>query len=147
MKKLVEKLKGRQKLSVREVRELIRNPEKWPEDLTALLARRALEMGENFYAYDIAENIPENSPETFLQKIHIMALALARSGSLERASELLEKLPDSDSTEIVGLKSRILKDMAVNTTDPEKKRQLFHQSAELSLAIFERKKQYLSADF
>ena len=142
MKKLVEKLKGRQKLSVREVRELIRNPEKWPEDLTALLARRALEMGENFYAYDIAENIPENSPENFLQKIHIMALALARSGSLERASELLEKLPDSDSTEIVGLKSRILKDMAVNTTDPEKKRQLFRQSAELSLAIFERKNQY-----
>ena len=142
MEKLVEKLKSRRKISVREVRELIRNRDKWPEDLFALLARRALEMGENFYAYDIAENIPENDPQSVVQKLHIMALALARSGSLERASELLKKLPDSDSTEIVGLKSRILKDMAVNTVDEEKKRELFKQSAELSLSIFKQKNQY-----
>ncbi len=142
MEKLIEKLKSKRKISVREVRELILSRDKWPEDLHASLAKRALEMGENFYAYDIAENIPENDPKSALQKLHIMALALARSGSLARASELLEQLPDSDSTEIVGLKSRILKDMAVNTVDEEKKRELFRQSADFSLAIFERKNQY-----
>ncbi|MBR7121551.1 MAG: hypothetical protein IKC94_04840 [Lentisphaeria bacterium] len=142
MEKIIEKLKNKQKISAREVRELIRNRKKLPRELFAVLAKRVLEMGENFYAYDLAENIPDHPPENLLQKIHIMALALARSGSLERASELLEQLPDSDDTEIVGLKSRILKDMAANTTGQEARRQLFKQSARLSLAVFEQKNQY-----
>lgn len=106
------------------------------------LARRALDSGENFYAYDIAEeSVPYDDKEA-TQRLHIMALALARSGSLGRASELMKNFPETDNTEIVGLKSRILKDMALNTKDAEKRKELFCQSADLSLWIFNEKRQY-----
>lgn len=106
------------------------------------MARRALDSGENFYAYDIAEeSVPYDDKEA-TQRLHIMALALARSGSLGRASELMKNFPETDNTEIVGLKSRILKDMALNTKDVEKRKELFCQSADLSLWIFNEKRQY-----
>ena len=138
----VEKLKKRQKLSIGELRELFRQREEWPEDISWQLARCALNMGENFYAYDVAEKIePANEKEAW-QKIHIMSLALARSGSLNHAAELLQELPESDNTEIVGLKSRILKDMASNTVELEKRKELFMQAATLNLEIFKSKRQY-----
>ncbi len=142
MKKLIDKLKMRQRMTVKDIRELFRLRSKWQEDLYYPLAKCALDMGENFYAYDIAEKIPEEKNSPNLQKIHIMALALARSGSLGRASELLATLPKTDDSEIIGLKSRIVKDMAANTTNPDKKRVLFQQAADLSLDIFRKKKQY-----
>lgn len=139
---LMQKLKTGQKMTIGEIQELFRQRQQWPEDLYLPLARRALDAGENFYAYDIAEKIvPPNELESW-KKNHIMALALARSGSPERAAELLRNLPDSENTEIAGLKSRILKDMAINTADAEKSRELFFQAADLSLKIFEAKQQY-----
>ena len=142
MEILMEKLKNKQKLTVKEIRELYRQRKNWTEDLCPVLAKNALDMGENFYAYDIAEKIVPVNEERVLQRLHIMALALARSGSLGRASEILNQLPESESSEIVGLKSRILKDMAINANDKEQKVDLFRQAAELSLEIFRKKKQY-----
>lgn len=142
MDELLKKLKNRQRMTVKDIRCLFRQRSKWEVDLSYPLAKCALDMGENFYAYDIAEKIPEEKNTPNLQKIHIMALALARSGSLTRAAELLELLPETDDSEIVGLKSRIVKDMALNTTNPDKKRDLFQQAADLSLDIFRKKKQY-----
>lgn len=142
MIKTINKLKTKQRITVKEIRDLFRQRSKWQEDLYYPLAKCALDMGENFYAYDIAEKIPEEKNTPNLKKIHVMALALARSGSLGRASELLATLPETDDSEIVGLKSRIVKDMAINTTNPDRKRELFQQAAELSLDIFRKKKQY-----
>jgi len=142
MDKLLEKLKNKQRMTVKEIRDLFRQRNKWQEDLYYPLAKCALDMGENFYAYDIAEKIPEEKNTPNLPKIHIMALALARSGSLMRAAELLDRLPETDDSEIVGLKSRIVKDMAINTVNPDSKRELFQKAADLSLDVFRKKKQY-----
>lgn len=100
------------------------------------LANRALDMGENFLAYDLADRARPRQPALALEKTRIQALALARSGSLTRASELVRALPAVDDTEIVGLKGRIYKDMAVACTNPRKRRELFRLSAETNLAIF-----------
>lgn len=142
METLAAKLKNKEKMTVREIRELFRQRKKWQENLYLPLAKRALDMGENFYAYDIAEKIVSNGSEPDLQKLHIMALALARSGSLDRAAELLNRIPASGDSEIVGLKSRILKDMAINTSPGEKQNSLFRESAAMSLEIFASKRQY-----
>ena len=142
MDKLLEKLKNKQRMTVKEIRDLFLQRNKWHEDLYYPLAKCALDMGENFYAYDIAERIPEEMNTPNLPKIHIMALALARSGSLMRAAELLDRLPETDDSEIVGLKSRIVKDMAINTVNPDSKRELFQKAADLSLDVFRKKKQY-----
>lgn len=102
-------------------------------------ARRALAEGENFRAYDIAENIPDDNASPSPQKIHVMALALARSGSLKRARELVAMLPAGEDSEIAGLKSRLFKDMAIAATSSEEKRKLFAKAAQQSEEIFSRK--------
>lgn len=142
METLIDKLKNNHRMTAKELRELFRLRHCWKEDLCRLLAKRALDMGENFYAYDFAEKIVSTGGGPDLQKLHIMALSLARSGSLDRAAELLDKIPDSDDSEIVGLKSRILKDMALNTVAVEKRLSLFQRSAEMSLEVFSRHKRY-----
>ena len=142
MDALIEKLKSRQKLSGKEIRELFLKRDQWTGDIYPVLAKRALDMGENFYAYDIAEKINPSDEKMALQKLHIMALALARSGSLARASELLQELPDSNDSEIIGLKSRILKDMAINSSDQMQKKAFFKKAADMSLAVFHEKQQY-----
>lgn len=142
MEKLIDKLKNNDRMTVKELRELFRMRHHWQEDLCRLLAKKALDMGENFYAYDFAEKINSSGKEPDLQKLHIMTLALARSGSLDRAAELLKRIPESDDSEIVGLKSRILKDMALNTSAGEKRQGLFRRSAEMSLEVFMHHKRY-----
>ncbi len=105
---------------------------------TALLsaAKTALADGENFRAYDIAEKVPDEDGHPSPKKIHVMALALARSGSLKRAQALVAMLPDTDDSEIVGLKSRIFKDMALASNDAEEKRRFFLKSAQMNGDIF-----------
>lgn len=102
-------------------------------------AKSALSEGENFRAYDIAEKIPDSGESPLPAKIRIMALALARSGSLKRAQEIASRLPDSDDSEIAGLKSRLFKDMAIAATNPSEKRDLFAKAARQSEEIFARK--------
>ena len=112
------------------------------KDETALLfrqAKAALSEGENFRAYDIAEKIPDDGDSPMPEKIRIMALALARSGSLKRAREIAARLPDPGDSEIAGLKSRLFKDMAIAAADPAEKRDLFAKAAHESECVFARK--------
>ncbi len=102
-------------------------------------AKEALSEGENFRAYDLAERVPDGDGLPSPQKIHVMALALARSGSLIRAKEIASLLPDSDDPEIAGLKSRIFKDMALAAADPNERRALFAKAARQSEDAFSRK--------
>ena len=114
------------------------NPDKTAELVSA--AKSALSEGENFRAYDIAEKIPCDGDESpFPEKIRIMALALARSGSLKRAQEIASRLPNSDDSEIAGLKSRLFKDMALAATNLDEKKDLFAKAAYQSEEIFARK--------
>lgn len=105
-------------------------------------AKSALSEGENFRAYDIAEKIPDNGEAPVLEKIRIMALALARSGSLKRAQEIASRLPDSDDSEIAGLKSRLFKDAALRTSNASDKRRYFLKSAEMSRDAFSKQHEY-----
>ena len=96
-------------------------------------AKRALNMGENFLAYDLAEKSPDANGKPSPEKIHIMSLSLARSGSLSRAKEIAALLPETDdesSINICGLKSRLIKDTAVATLDPNERRQRFFEAAQ-----------------
>ena len=115
----------------------MQNTDKTAELLSA--AKSALSEGENFCAYDIAEKIPCDDESPALEKIRIMALALARSGSLKRAQEIASRLPNSDDSEIVGLKSRLFKDMAIAATNLDEKHALFAKAAYQSEEIFARK--------
>ena len=101
-------------------------------------ARAALHDGENFLAYDLAEKAPDDGVPS-PQKIHVMSLALARSGALNRATELAAQLPDSDDPEIAGLKSRLFKDMALASHDTNERRALFAKAARHSACAFARK--------
>lgn len=105
-------------------------------------AREALSEGENFRAYDIAEKISDDGGSPSPEKIRIMSLALARSGSLKRARELAAQLPHSDDSEITGLKSRLFKDMALVTSNPDERRNLFVQAAQASHVGFSRQKNW-----
>lgn len=101
-------------------------------------ARRALEEGENFRAYDLAERAAGECPE----KLRVMALALARSGALGRARELAERLSDGDDPEITGLKSRLYKDLALASRNPAERREWFKKAADTSEQVFRSKRRY-----
>lgn len=103
-------------------------------------AKKALSSGENFIAYDLAEKI--KAKEVSPQRIWIMALALARSGSLRRAYELANMLPDTDDIEIIGFKSRIFKDLALAQYDSHCRRHFFFEAARRSEDIFQKKKSW-----
>ena len=99
-------------------------------------AKRALDMGENFLAYDLAEKHPDANGMPSPEKIRIMSLALARSGSLSRAKEIAALLPETDdesAIDICGLKSRLIKDTAAATPDPSERRRLFFEASCISV--------------
>lgn len=101
-------------------------------------ARRALEEGENFRAYDLAARAEGESPE----KLWVMALALARSGALGGARELAERLPEGEDSEIMGLKSRLYKDLALAARHPAERREWFGKAADTSERVFRSKRRY-----
>ena len=99
-------------------------------------ARAALAEGENFKAYDLASAVPDRSEGPSAEKVHVMALALARSGAGVRARELAATLPDGDDTEIMGLKSRLFKDLARVSLDSEDRWKNYALAAEVSERVF-----------
>lgn len=103
------------------------------------LARRALALGENFYACDLAEALPDSA-----EKLQVLGVALARSGALRRAGEIAEQLRDDRSSECAGFRSRMLKDMAVAAADSAEKRRLFREAAEISLSAFREHGEYFN---
>ncbi len=107
-----------------------------PQNDPLTLARTALAEGENFRAYDLAEAVPDGPNGPSPEKTHVMALALARSGSGLRARELAARLPDGDDTEIMGLKSRLFKDLARVAFDPVERRRCYAAAADVSERVF-----------
>ncbi len=105
-------------------------------------AKIALSEGENFLAYDLAAAIPDTPSGPSAQKLWIMALALARSGSIQRATELANSLPDVEDIDIMGFKSRIYKDLALAERDLTRKRELFLKAARRSATIFKKKRSW-----
>lgn len=105
-------------------------------------ARKALAEGENFKAYDLAEAMPDGPGGPSPEKIHVMALALARSGSGLRARELAATLPDGDDTEIMGLKSRLFKDLAISALMPDERRANFAAAADISERVFKARRNW-----
>lgn len=105
-------------------------------------AKIALSEGENFLAYDLAAAIPDSPDGPSIKKQWIMALALARSGSIQRATELANSLPDVEDIDIMGFKSRIYKDLALAECNLTRKRDLFLKAAQLSADIFKEKRSW-----
>ena len=105
-------------------------------------ARRALAEGENFRAYDMAEAIPDGPDGPSPEKIHVMALALARSGSGLRARALAATLPEGDDTEIMGLKSRLFKDLGRMAIGREESRRCYETAADVSERVFQAKRNW-----
>lgn len=95
-------------------------------------ARRVLAQGENFLAYDLAAEAPGG-----VAKLHVQALALARSGALASARRLASSLPPPrGDPETAGLESRLYKDLAAAAREPAERERLFLKAAETSLAAF-----------
>lgn len=140
---LIERLRKGEQLSYKDIKTIYLNKDKWNDSSLFLqLAKRALALGENFFAYDMAEQIPENEDgKPDIAKIHIMAVALARSGSWHKADELISMLPQIHDSEIIGLKSRIFKDLAMASSGSEAVT-LFEKAGMLSLQIFNSQKKY-----
>ncbi|MBQ6923696.1 MAG: hypothetical protein IJQ73_03560 [Kiritimatiellae bacterium] len=110
-------------------------------------ARAALAKGENFRAYDLAESAPDGPEGPSPWKTFVMSLALARSGSIQRARELTASLPEEcDSafmdSEFSGQKSRLYKDQALSEANPLERRALFTTAADISEGAFRRSPNY-----
>ncbi|MFO1406223.1 MAG: tetratricopeptide repeat-containing protein [Steroidobacteraceae bacterium] len=85
-------------------------------------AERLLRQGEPLLAYNLADAALAASPSN-LRLRQLQALALARSGDLERANRLLAELVDAgvDDAETLGVLARTHKDLGQRATDPERR--------------------------
>jgi hypothetical protein len=109
---------------------------KYLEDLdsAAKLAREANRAGENFLAIEIAETVSnvagDRTPVSLRQA---QALALARTGSVDRALQILHELGGERATdpETLGLTARIYKELSAATSDPAKRKELLSQAQHL----------------
>lgn len=126
-----------QPMSLRKIQRLAGEYPQMSESDRHWLAKSALSLGENFIAYDLAEEL-----KTLQNKFHIQGLALARSGALKRAFEFAARLKDLDDPECAGFRSRIYKDLAVAAADPAEKAAHFIHAARISLRAFEANPNY-----
>ncbi len=88
-------------------------------ELYAILAERALKLGEPFLAYDVARKGLEADDKN-IKFHHIMALSLSQSGAPEEANRLLASLhaKGHNDSETLSLLARTHKDLwALNTPD------------------------------
>ncbi len=97
-----------------------------PPEPLRLLGERILKAGEPLMAYDLLSEAAESHPND-LRTRQLLALALARSGSVQRANTLLQELRDQGHRdgETLGILARTHKDLWALSQDPdEKERQL-----------------------
>lgn len=95
-------------------------------------ADRLLHMGEPLLAYNVLQQALEIDPGDVRVR-QLKGLALARSGALRRANEILSALraEGHDGAETLGPLARTHKDLAIGTLDPEAK--LRHLAAAFEL--------------
>ena len=106
-------------------------PEDTPEAAVAA-AERHLHRGEPLLAYNAAQSGLARWPDDVRLR-QLQGLALARSGDVERANELLGKLADEGrgDAETLGMLARTHKDLALAAKDPA--RRAFHLDAGMRL--------------
>jgi tetratricopeptide (TPR) repeat protein len=117
----------------------------FPTKIYQDLAQQVMRLGEPLLAYDIvAEGLKLWPQETRLRQL--MALALLRSGAVQQALELLQKLLDEDNRdeETLGLLARAHKDFANRATDPAATTRQWEQAYEIYASSYERTRGYWS---
>jgi len=117
----------------------------FPTKIYQDLAQHVMRLGEPLLAYDIvAEGLKLWPLETRLRQL--MALALLRSGAVQQALELLQKLVDEDNRdeETMGLLARAHKDFANRASDPEETTRQLGLAYEIYASAYERTKGYWS---
>jgi class 3 adenylate cyclase/tetratricopeptide (TPR) repeat protein len=117
----------------------------FPTKIYQDLAQHVMRLGEPLLAYDIvAEGLKLWPQETRLRQL--MALALLRSGAVQQALELLQKLLDEDNRdeETLGLLARAHKDFANRATDPQDKTRQWGLAYETYASAYERTRGYWS---
>ena len=109
------------------------------------LGQHIMRLGEPLLAYDIvAEGLKLWPQDTRLRQL--MALALLRSGAVQQALDLLQKLFDEDNRdeETLGLLARAHKDFANQATDPPDKTRQWELAYETYVSAYERTRGYWS---
>jgi class 3 adenylate cyclase/tetratricopeptide (TPR) repeat protein len=117
----------------------------FPPKIYQDLAQHVMRLGEPLLAYDIvAEGLKLWPAETRLRQL--MALALLRSGAVQQALELLQKLVDEENRdeETLGLLARAHKDCANRATDPEDAARQWKLAYELYASAYDRTRGYWS---
>jgi hypothetical protein len=103
-------------------------------DAAAKLAQEANRRGEHFLTIDIAEAVSEAAQGHIpVRLLQAQALALARTGSTERASKILAELGGdrASDAETLGLIAGIYKQLGTAATDPAKKKEWLSQAQRL----------------
>ena len=117
----------------------------FPAKIYQDLAQHIMRLGEPLLAYDIvAEGLKAWPQETRLRQL--MALALLRSGAVQQALDLLQKLVDENNRdeETMGLLARAHKDFANRATDPQEKTRQWRLAYEIYDSAYERTRGYWS---
>lgn len=111
-----------------------RSPEDWKQapEIYLAVGRRALELGEAIFAFDvIAEGLECQPGNTSMQTIK--GLALARCGAIEQANAMLEAMyaQGCRDEETMGILARTHKDLGLNAASPDARRHHLERSAAL----------------
>jgi class 3 adenylate cyclase/tetratricopeptide (TPR) repeat protein len=117
----------------------------FPAKIYQDLGRHVMGLGEPLLAYDIvAEGLKLWPLDTRLRQL--MALALLRSGAVQQALELLQKLLDegNQDEETLGLLARAHKDFANQATDPRDRTRQWELAYETYASAYDRTKGYWS---
>ena len=117
----------------------------FPAKIYQDLGQHIMGLGEPLLAYDIvAEGLKLWPQETRLRQL--MALALLRSGAVQQALDLLQKLVDENNRdeETLGLLARAHKDFANRATDPQDKTRQWELAYETYASAYERTRGYWS---
>ena len=117
----------------------------FPTKIYQDLGQHIMRLGEPLLAYDVvAEGLKLWPQETRLRQL--MALALLRSGAVQQALEVLQKLVDEDNRdeETLGLLARAHKDFANRATDLKDKTRQWGLAYETYASAYERTGGYWS---
>jgi class 3 adenylate cyclase/tetratricopeptide (TPR) repeat protein len=102
------------------------------------VAQKILKLGEPLFAYDVAaEGIKIFAQDVRLRQL--LALALARSGAVATANEVLTALSNEGHAdeETLGLLARTHKDLAVEARDPAEKTRHFREAYKFYLQAYQ----------
>jgi class 3 adenylate cyclase len=109
-----------------------------PEGAEAALGQHLLGLGEPLLAYDLISKALESRPGD-LRLRQLQGLALLRSGAVEKASQVLQKLAEEghQDEETLGLLARVAKELAAQTSDPGARQKHWRQAYELYAGAYE----------